>query len=112
MLKRPEGIGWTLASDDYDTSDAMREWTCEVWQSAYGHKARKRTWLYFVSRFDPSELDWSRPTGSHQVGWFDRIKPTLSKKEASRTPPDFAAALIALAASAAPPGALTKAVAP
>ena len=38
-----------------------------------------------------------RAPGTHQVGWFDSIKPTLGKKEASRTPEAFAAWLIELA---------------
>ena len=33
------------------------------------------------------------------VGWFDRIKPTLSKKQASATPPAFREALLQLAES-------------
>ena len=64
------------------------EYVCEVWQSAYGHPARKRTWLFYVGR-RPPELDWRREPGTHQVGWFDRIKPTLSKREASATPVRF-----------------------
>ena len=79
------------------TGSPGRGWTCEVWQSAYGHKARKRTWLYYVGQEAPPELDWSREPGTHQVGWFDRIKPTLGKKEASRTPEAFAEMLIGLA---------------
>lgn len=75
---------------------------CEVWQSAYGHRARKRTWLYYVGSEQPPELDWSRPTGTHQIGWFDRIKPTLSKCEASRTPVAFRDELIRLAYSSVP----------
>lgn len=75
-------------------------WTCEVWQSAYGHKARKRTWLYYVGP-KPLDLSWERKPGTHQCGWFDRIKPTLSKREASATPIPFRDALIALARSAA-----------
>jgi len=73
---------------------------CEVWQSAYGHKARKRTWLYYVGP-RPFELNWRREPGSHQVGWFDRIKPTLGKREASATPRPFAEALVKLARHAA-----------
>lgn len=81
--------GWTRVAPD--------EYTCEVWQSAYGHKARKRTWLYYVGD-PPPELLWQRMPGSHQVGWFDRIKPTLSKREASATPVAFRDTLVALAA--------------
>lgn len=88
-LIAPTGIGWCQT--------APREWVCEIWQSAYGHKARKRTWLFYSGSHPPFELRWDRPTGTHQVGWFDRIKPTLSKKEASRTPEAFARTLIALA---------------
>ena len=54
----------------------------------------------------PPELDWSRPVGTHQVGWFDRIKPTLSKKDASATPPAFRDALLAIARAAALAGRL------
>jgi hypothetical protein len=72
-------------------------WVCEVWQSAYGHKARKRTWLLYVGANRPVELNWERPAGTHQIGWFDRIKPTLSKKAASATPVAFRDALLGLA---------------
>lgn len=71
-------------------------WVCEVWQSAYGHKARKRTWLLYRGP-KPPDPDWRREPGTHQCGWFDRIKPTLSKKEASRTPQAFADYLVSLA---------------
>jgi hypothetical protein len=100
-LLRPNGIGWRSAGRD--------EWTCEVWQSAYGHKARKRTWLFYrgpnphVNRTScPPELDWSRNPGTHQIGWFDRIKPTLGKKEAMSTPPRFRDALLNLACNCIP----------
>jgi hypothetical protein len=90
-LGRPQGFGWYRAEDN--------GWSCEVWQSAYGHKARKRTWLYYVPKnfVAPPELDWSRAPGVAQVGWFDRIKPTLSKREAMATPPAFRDMLIDLA---------------
>lgn len=74
------------------------EWVCEVWQSAYGHPARKKTWLYYVGRVRPFDLRWERKAGTHQVGWFDRNKPTLGKKEAMRTPRAFAETLLDLAA--------------
>jgi hypothetical protein len=76
------------------------EWYCEVWQSAYGHRARKRTWLFATSRKRPRDLNWARNPGTHQCGWFDRNKPTLSKKEAARTPPAFRDALLSIARAA------------
>jgi hypothetical protein len=93
-LTRPVGYGWTRVGD--------REWTCEVWQSAYAHAARKRTWLYYASRSGrpPADMDWTRTPGTAQVGWFDRIKPTLGKAAASATPPGFRDALINLARAA------------
>ena len=72
-------------------------WVCEVWQSAYGHAARKRTWLLYCGKRPQFELNWERKPGTHQVGWFDRNKPTLSKRAASATPEAFAHELIRLA---------------
>lgn len=72
---------------------------CEVCQSAYGHRARKRTWLFYCGDVEPPELDWSAPAGTCQVGWFDRIKPTLSKKAANATPPAFRDLLLSIARS-------------
>lgn len=86
----------------------VAEWVCEVWQSAYGHPARKRTWLFYCGS-RPPELDWRRLTGTHQVGWqftgtacrgeSARRKP-LGKRAASATPPAFRDALLQLARSA------------
>lgn len=87
--------GWFLSGPP-----SFRYWVCEVWQSAprYGHPARKRTWLLYCGARPPFELDWTRNPGTHQVGWFDRNKPTLSKRQASATPEAFARELIRLAA--------------
>jgi hypothetical protein len=74
-----------------------REWVCEVYQSVYGCKARKKTWLLYVGSGAPLELNWAHKAGSHQVGWFDRKKPTLGKKDASATPERFARLLVKLA---------------
>lgn len=90
-LPSPVGVGWQACPF------APGEWVCEVWQSAYGHLARKRTWLFYCGRRAPLDLDWSRPSGTHQVGWFDRIKPTLTKRAASATPVAFRDALLTLA---------------
>lgn len=109
-LTRPaDGPRWTrsLLAD---------EWTCEVWQSAYGHPARKRTWLLYVGAVSPPELRWTRSEGTHQVGWQFTgpacrgeiaRKPPLGKRAASATPIAFRDELIALAllAAPAPPGA-------
>ena len=93
-IAKPTGIGWQKAANG---------WVCEVWQSAYGHRANKATWLYYVGENPPHELRWDRPKGSHQVGHenrqgnFRNNKPTLSKKEANATPPEFQVELIKLA---------------
>lgn len=90
-LTPPIIAGWVRMSDT--------EWVCEVWQSAYDHRARKRTWLFYASPIGtpPPDLDWSRPQGSAQVGWFDRTKPVLGKKEASGTPISFRNQLLRIA---------------
>jgi hypothetical protein len=88
-LPKPDGLSWKRVDN---------EWVCEVWQSAYGHKARKRTWLLYCGKRDPSAGRTMRLAGTHQCGWFDRLKPVLSKAEASRTPVAFAEWLISLAA--------------
>lgn len=77
-------------------------WVCEVWQSAYGHRANKKTWLYYVGDNPPIPVRTETPSGSHQIGFQDqrgksRNKPTLSRKEANATPVEFAKYLINLA---------------
>lgn len=82
-------------------------WVCEVWQSAYGHRAAKATWLYAAGIAEPPQLDWRRLPGTHQVGFHDqrgreRNKPTLSRREASATPLPFRDLLISIARVAHP----------
>lgn len=89
-LPRPSRAGGWLAA-------AAGEWVCEVWQSAYGHRARKRTWLLYRGAASPPDLSWEHKAGEAQVGWFDRNRPSLSKCEASATPPAFRDALLSLA---------------
>ena len=96
-LSKPIPLQWTKCSTG--------GWVCEVWQSAYGHKANKATWLYYFGRDRPKELDWSRPKGLFQVGHpdsrgKDKNKPALSKKEANATPEKFKKVLIELALGA------------
>lgn len=92
-LSRPFGIGWQRTFEG---------WVCEVWQSAYGHRANKATWLLYVGDQPPLPMKWDRPIGTHQVGHHDQRgksanKPTLSKSEANATPIAFRDALIELA---------------
>lgn len=99
-LTKPTAIGWQRCISG--------GWVCEVWQSAYGHRANKATWLYFCGRDAPPQLRWDRPRGSHQVGFHDqrgkgRNKPTLPRREASATPPEFRDVLLAIARSAGTP---------
>lgn len=88
----PGGLGWqrTLGANEY---------VCEVWQSAYGHRARKRTWLFYVGT-PPAPIDSRARPGEAQIGWFDRNKPTLGKREASATPVAFRDALVNMARGA------------
>jgi hypothetical protein len=93
-LQKPSLNGWAKTDDG--------GWVCEVWQSAYGHRANKATWLYYFGSHDPFDLRWDRPIGSHQIGRQDQRgkaanKPTLSKREANATPIAFRDELIALA---------------
>lgn len=93
-LPAPIGTGWKRAG--------LHEWVCEVWQSAYGHRANKATWLYYSGTNPPFDLLWDRPRGSHQIGFHDQRgksanKPTLGKREANATPVEFRDVLLRLA---------------
>jgi hypothetical protein len=72
-------------------------WVTEVWQSAYGHRCRKRTWLFYAGQRPPFDLNWAQEPGTAQIGWFDRRLPTVSKKEAILSPLAFAKELVGLA---------------
>jgi hypothetical protein len=91
-LEKPKFGVWVASGDGFVT---------EVWQAAYGHKARKSTWLH-ANGFDPPPLIWEKAEYTHQVGFFDsrgkdRNRPTLSRKEASKTPIPFRDLLISMA---------------
>ena len=98
QLPRPGTLpGWVSARSG--------EHVCEVWQSAYGHLARKKTWLFCSGVQAPPRLRWDRPTASHQIGGRDQRgsaanKPTVSGKAASATPPEFRDVLLSIARSA------------
>lgn len=93
-LIKPNGIGWQQTIDG--------GWVCEVWQSAYGHRANKATWLYYYGKNAPLPLCWDRTEGTHQIGFYDQRgklsnKPTLNKREANATPIKFRDKLLELA---------------
>lgn len=92
-LKPPKGIGWQRAGES--------EWVGEVWQSAYGHRANKRTWLLYVGRTPPLPFKLERPRGTHQIGGGvhtgNRNKPRLNGPETHLSPFDFANYLVMLA---------------
>lgn len=100
LLPPAPGGGWQLAR--LTEGCPLVEWVCEVWQSAYEHPARKKTWLVLCSATEPFELRWAQREGTHQIGWFDRNKPVLGKRAAALTPLPFARTLVRLARRARP----------
>jgi hypothetical protein len=98
-IPKPEGIGWLHVGTNAVGS------VCEVWQSAYGHLAPKRTWLLYCGSRPPFELNWDRPAGTHAVSGDavkrrrqgDAARPRLSGKQNIATPLAFAHTLIQLA---------------
>ncbi len=110
VLEHPaESVAWARfylpkPSRDYWQA-TFQGWVTEVDQGAYGHRARKRTWLFFVGE-DPPELDWQEAESDvivsgflHHAGTDEtrRVRP----KEVSSTPPAFRDALLAMARGAA-----------
>lgn len=97
-LPTPSNAGWSRVFGDAG-------WVCEVSQGAYGHRARKLTWLYYVGDTPPPTMKWMHvPEPSAQVGKCanhgDSPLPRLSRHEASASPPAFRDALIAMARNA------------
>lgn len=98
-LPHPGRFGWTRAMGDPG-------WTTEVSQVAYGHRARKRTWLYYVGESPPPGLEWADGEGECIVGdlWHGNgrrlgrgDRPRMYQREALATPEAFRDALIAIA---------------
>lgn len=93
-LAAPPARGWHRDIDG--------GWCCEVSQAAYGHRARKLTWLYYVGKAPPPPLDWSRPKASGVVSGMRNnggrpLADRVWQREASATPPRFADVLLGLA---------------
>lgn len=101
-LPVPGRSGWTSAFGDPG-------YTTEISQVAYGHAARKRTWLYCVGTETPA-LDWSEPAATMQVSAFGLTKErpsrwtyadTLDKNKSNYTPATLRDVLLDMARSAA-----------
>jgi hypothetical protein len=95
-LPDPIRGGWQTALGDPGMAT-------EVSQSAYGHPARKRTWLYYVGD-NPPPLDWTDPhtdavvgAGIHTGECIDKRR--LTPDEAIHTPAAFRDLLISTVAS-------------
>ena len=93
-LPEPSRGGWQRS--------IFGDWISEVDQAAYGHKARKRTWLVYSGANQPPALEWRRAKGTHQIGNFDQVLPRLPKSETSATPIPFRDLLIGIARTARP----------
>jgi len=100
----PRTGGWMVAGDGVG-------WTCCVEQGAYGHRARKATWLYAVRTTLPV-LQWHSDSEHVRLdrGFHSRAEraaappsvhraPRLTKAENIATPPAFRDVLIAMARS-------------
>jgi hypothetical protein len=92
-IPEPTSGNWQLTIDG--------DWVTEIWQSSYGHRARKRTWLLYHGKAMPPFLEWRRMAGTHQIGLFDQKRPQLPKAECSATPELFRDFLISIAEVAA-----------
>lgn len=102
QLPRPVRSGWARSLEDSG-------WSTEVSQVTYGHRARKRTWLYYVGSSPPPELDWRDAEGECIVGdlWHGdgrRLgrgdRPRMYQREALATPEAFRDVLLGMARSA------------
>ena len=92
-IPQPTSRGWQRTIDG--------DWITEIDQAAYGHRARKSTWLLYSGNNPPPALDWSRAFGTLQIGNFDKKLPVMSTAEALATPPVFRDMLISIARIAA-----------
>ena len=100
----PRSGGWVTA--DFDGG-----WTCCVEQGAYGHQARKATWLY-VFGLEPPSLQWGSATGEFMrldEGFHSRherarrrhngVIERLSARQRAATPVLFRDLLLSMARS-------------
>lgn len=117
VLEHPEGshawraFGLNMPPRDggWVNADFAGGWTCCVEQGAYGHRARKATWLY-ACHVDLPNLNWGSAPGDflrldegfHSAEERARAVKTsacqrLSKRQRAATPIEFRDALISIA---------------
>lgn len=104
LLTPPHVGGWV-------TADAFGGWTCCVEQGHYGHRARKKTWLYACGVELPS-LKWGHSgkrerleDGFHSAEERRRLVKTgicqrLSQRQRAATPVEFRDLLLGIARTA------------
>lgn len=109
LAKPARAGGWSRADD-------FGGWACCVEQGAYGHRARKATWLYAVGTARTPFIWGQAPgdfvrlgAGFHSKEERARAVKTgacqrLSKRQRAATPPAFRDALLALATTAVATG--------
>ncbi|MFA6168636.1 MAG: hypothetical protein WC700_18585 [Gemmatimonadaceae bacterium] len=101
LSRPPCAGGWVPA-------DTLGGWTCHVEQGAYGHAARKATWLYAVV---PPErlpaLAWGPAPGEFALwAMADEVRsnrppgPRVTHQQRAETPPAFRDLLLQIARSA------------
>ena len=99
-IPRPPDAGWqrTLCG----------LWVCTVWQSRYGHRADKRTWLAFAGVRPHRPLRWGPPAAPSRVyassivrGADRRQVEWMCTRERSATPPAFRDVMLELARAGA-----------
>lgn len=86
-LPKPAERGWT-------TLGRGRGWACEVDQAWYGHRANKKTWLYYCGEVQPPALLWG-PAPKTDI--TVRNDGGGGRDQRSRTPIEFRDLLIDLA---------------
>lgn len=118
VIEHPEGSHAWRAFDlacpprmgGWVNADFQGGWTCCIEQGAYGHRARKATWLYAAGVSLPS-LAWGRTLGKFDIidasakGTRARQVKTgicqqMSKRKRAATPLPFRNLLISIAESA------------